>query len=205
MTDSLIEQLRRRARDPTRATDEADQYQQACPPPLDGRSIIRAEEALGFALFPLLRDAYRCVGNGGFGPGYGLLPLVLHEDPNGDESAVNLYTAFRSTDPEDPAWIWPAQLLPFCDWGCAIRSCVDCASKTGTIVTFDPNVRGIGEPISNALALSHASLADWFLDWLAGVRIWDLMFEPDVARAKTLVNPFTKQPLDVVPTKLRRP
>jgi hypothetical protein len=205
MTDSMIERLRQRAVDASLATDQAETFPRIANAPLDDQLICRAETLLGRALPPFLRDAYRFVGNGGFGPGYGLLPLLL-ENPGSsdDDSVVNLYTAFCSSDPEDSPWAWPPHLLPFCDWGCAIRSCIDCSTQSGPIVTFDPNVYDIGEPLSNAFARTHTSLEAWFSDWLAGVRLWDIMFEPDASRATSGINPFTKKPFVFVPTKLRR-
>src|SRR5262249_29429302 len=103
------------------ASDMAGRFPCAAPAPLDRLRLAHAESALGRPLPPVLRDAYLLVANGGFGPGYGLLPLwptvTLHH--------VDLYHALSSTDPEDQAWRWPEELVPFCDWGCAIRSCVD--------------------------------------------------------------------------------
>jgi hypothetical protein len=191
MLDSFIATLRHRAADTAAA-------------PLDERSISRAERALGRALPSLLRDVYRHVGNGGFGPGYGLLPLLPDQDSAADESLVGLYQTFVADDSRDVAWSWPEQLLPFCDWGCAIRACVDCSTADAAVVTFDPNVCGPGEPTSTALAITHASLHDWLADWVAGVNIWELMFEPDPSHARTGVDPITKKPFSVVPRKLRR-
>ncbi len=58
--------------------------------------------------------------------------------------------------------------------------------------------------MSSALALSHHSLESWLVDWLAGVKILDLMFEPDPERARIITNPFTKRPYPFTPNKLRR-
>jgi hypothetical protein len=156
---------------------------------------------MGVRLPMLLREAYREIGNGGFGPGYGLLPLVL-DRANGGETVVGLYQSFRGVDPEEPDWSWPIGLVPFCDWGCAIRSCVDCSSSEGRVVTFDPNPREIGDDMAVSLAATHDSLDAWFSDWIAGVNIWDVMFEPDTRRERTMVNPLT--PMPIVPLKLRR-
>ena len=131
--DSLITTLRQRAAGMASA-------------PVDEPSISRAERAVGRALPALLRAVYRHVGNGGFGPGYGLLPLLPERDAFPDESVVGLYQTFLSDDSRDVSWSWPEQLLPFCDWGCAIRACVDCSTADAAVVTFDPNVRGPGEP-----------------------------------------------------------
>jgi len=205
MTDILIARLRQRAADPRRATDQSGRFlKTSVAPVLDEHLVARAEECLRQQLPPLLRDAYRYVANGGFGPGYGIFPLLPASEPTGEESAVGLHTAFCSFDPNDPAWSWPINLLPFCDWGCAIRTCVDCSSAEGTVVTFDPNVRGVGEPMSTAFAVTHSSLHGWFSDWIAGVKLWDVMFEPDPGRAQTGINPLTKEPFVMVPTKLRR-
>lgn len=170
---------------------------------LDDEAIARAETILGRSLPGLLRDAYRHVGNGGFGPGYGLLQLLPDPRSVDVESVVGLYAAFCAPDLEDAAWLWPVDLVPFCDWGCAIRTCVDCSTPDGAIMTFDPNVRGPGEPMSKGFAATHPSLKSWFADWLAGIKIWDQMFEPDPSRAVPGINPFTKEPLSFVPTKLR--
>jgi len=160
---------------------------------------------LGRSLPPLLRAAYLRVGDGGFGPGYGLLPLFADDNTDGDESVVSLYQSFSLADPEDPGWQWPVQLVPFCDWGCAIRSCVDCSSELGAILTFDPNGYGPGEPFASTIAQTHASIDAWFFDWLEDVDIWNLMFEPDPENSKAGINPFTKAPMTFKAMKLRRP
>jgi hypothetical protein len=205
MTDLLIAKLRRRVSDPRTSTDQAHRFPQVAAAPLDEESIFEAERVLGLRLPPLLREIYRRVSAGSFGPGYGLLRLLPDPMSSRAESAIGLYTTFCSTDPEDPVWSWPVQLLPFCDWGCAIRSCIDCSTADGAVVTFAPNERGPSEPMSRAFAVTHPSLHAWFSDWIGGVKIWELMFERDPSRARTIMNPFTKQPSSFVPTRLRRP
>ncbi len=201
MTDPLIAELRRRAVDPALATDEKWRAGAA---PLDAAAIMGAERTLGRALPPLLREVYGTVGNGGFGPGHGLLPLVAVDSNDELESVVDLYCGLHATDPEDPVWSWPDDLVLFCDWGCAIRSCVDTSSPEGAVVTFDPNVRAERESMDAAFALTHTNLRAWFEDWIAGVKLWDLMFEPDPSRATEGINPFTRKPYRFVPSKLHR-
>ncbi|HVR62942.1 MAG TPA: SMI1/KNR4 family protein [Polyangia bacterium] len=203
MMNPLIAKLRERAADASLATDEAADITSGATVPVDDVSIARAETLLGRRLPSLLRDAYSNVGDGGFGPGYGLLRLLPDPRSADVESVVGLYTALCSIDPEDAAWSWPVDLIPFCDWGCAIRTCVDSSTPDGTIITFDPNARDLGDPMSTAFAATHPNLESWFTDWLAGVRIWDRMFEPDQSRAATGLNPFTKEPHTIVPTKPR--
>jgi hypothetical protein len=205
MSDLLIPALRRRSTNPATATDQADVVARVARPPVDEATLERAEKLLGRRLPAPLHDTFLYVGNGGFGPGYGLLPLFPLADDPAQESLVDLYLAFCSTDRRDSAWTWPPDLVPFCDWGCAIRSCIDCSSDAGAVVTFDPNVREPGAPLDLALSVTHASVQGWFEDWLAGVNLWDVMFEPDPDRAAIGVNPFTKKPFTLVSTKLRRP
>jgi hypothetical protein len=81
---------------------------------------------------------------------------------------------------------------------------VDCSSNEGAVVTFDPNSHQEGADWSDSFASTHASLEAWFSDWLAGVKIWDLMFERDPSQARAGINPFTRQPMTFVPSKIKR-
>jgi hypothetical protein len=167
--------------------------------------IAATEQRLGHKLPPLLAQVYREIGNGGFGPGYGMLGIVGGTVDLGDgNTAIDLYEMFRTSDPEDPAWTWPAGLLPVCDWGCAIRSCIDCTSSDGPVITFDPNSRDLNEPMDRALVQTHATVGAWFEDWVGGVNLWDVMFEDDPEGAVAGVNPFTKQPFMYKKARLRR-
>lgn len=76
------------------------------PEPVHAATVARAEAALGFALPPLLADLYLRVGDGGFGPEYGLLPL-LDSPPAGEPAAVVQYLANRESGRKDPDWPWP--------------------------------------------------------------------------------------------------
>ena len=201
---SLIEAILARAADERLRTDMSKHGGGFWFETLSESEIARAESHLGRRLPSLLRAAYSEIGNGGFGPGYGLLPLILDETPPRQETVVNIYLAFRGSAANEPEWSWPDNLVPFCDWGCAIRSCVDCASPDGAVFTFDPNTQQADQDMSPSLAVTHSSLDAWFRDWIAGVKIWDLMFQPDEERAREIVNPFTHKPFRVVPTKLRR-
>lgn len=77
--------------------------------PMDERTIASVEAMLGLRLPLMLRAMHRDVGKGGFGPGYGLLPPHLHDDSTEQETetATELYSALRKTDPEDQAWVCP--------------------------------------------------------------------------------------------------
>jgi hypothetical protein len=202
---SLIASVRARAADAQHRTDEVLHGGGFSSELLDDTEINKAERQLGLRLPSTLRAVYREIGNGGFGPGYGLLPLRLDPSLDEHETVVDLYSAFTSSDPKDPAWRWPDQLVPFCDWGCAIRSCVDCVSSDGKVVTFDPNARQPGQDLSASFAATHPSIDAWFRDWVSGVKIWALMFETDPDKSREITNPFTRKSISVAPMKLRRP
>ncbi|MEU9142755.1 SMI1/KNR4 family protein [Streptomyces sp. NPDC048349] len=143
-TEQLLEQVADRVRTCARGTGKAR------PAPLGSGEIARAEAILGFALPPLLALLHTRIGDGGFGPGQGLLPL---------RQAVGTYGAQRAS-----GWRWPEGVLPIADFGCGTYVCVDCRSETAQVLLFDPNP---GEP-DLAWSLDTPSLAAWLRGWLDG-------------------------------------
>jgi hypothetical protein len=137
------------------------------PPSASPEEVGQFEAASGLRLPPWLRAVYLTVANGGFGPGYGLLPLLPGGVADPGESALELYRQFRQPDPDDPRWSWPAHLLPLCDWGCAIRSCVSCRSEKGAVIRFDPNGHGPGASWRSAFTPESSSVRAWLLEWAA--------------------------------------
>jgi hypothetical protein len=164
-------------------------------PPLLPKDITKAESCLEFTLPPILRQIYTEIGNGGFGPGYGLLPLVggTRENP----AIVDAYIQSRSYS----GWNWPQGRLTVCDWGCAIASSVDCTDPLAPVFTFE---HAPDKPMSFSFAKTHSTFANWLGDWLAGVDLMDLMFEDDPAKDRTGINPFTRQPMVFRARRLRR-
>ncbi|OEJ33244.1 SMI1/KNR4 family protein [Streptomyces subrutilus] len=143
-TEQLPEQVADRVRTSVRA------HGRARPAPLGREEIARAEGILGFALPPLLAALHTRVGDGGFGPGQGLLPLG---------QAVRTYGAQRAS-----GWRWPEGVLPVADFGCGMYACVDCRSENAQVLLFDPNP---GEP-DLAWSIDAPGLAGWLRGWLDG-------------------------------------
>ena len=141
------------------------------------QEIEHAEKLIGFPLPEIVRRIYLEVRNGGFGSfHHPLLDIV---------TIANEYFEARSAHerghPE-----WPLCLLPICDWGCSILSCLDCASSGVPVVRVDynqdvPYMRQeyiltsdfqFFEPYSNnnvAAWIEASTLENWLGDWLAGV------------------------------------
>jgi hypothetical protein len=152
--EHLIERIRDRA---TRAG--------TANPPVSPEELEMAERILGFSLPPLLREVYLQVGNGGFGPGYGFLRLSRSNpsDPY-EESLVSIYQSFLVDDPECPQWKWPVKLVPVCNWGCALRSCVDCTTELAPVLRLDPELLAVGD--TAALRPEAPSLYNWLKAWV---------------------------------------
>ncbi|MET7357561.1 SMI1/KNR4 family protein [Streptomyces sp. NPDC005562] len=129
------------------------------PAPVDAGTLARAEVSLGFRLPPLLAALYTRVGDGGFGPEYGLLPLLEGKSSGGEPAVVEEYHAMRGS-----AWGWPEGVVPISHWGCAMYACVDCRTEEAQVLLFEPNG---GDP-SHAWFVDSPDLTTWLTAWLDG-------------------------------------
>ncbi len=93
-------------------------------PPASEESLQEAEHRLGYSIPALLRLCYLNVANGGFGPAYGIIGVSGgYESHFGN--LVETYEQLKG-DSALQGLQWNEGLLPFCEWGCGIFSCVDC-------------------------------------------------------------------------------
>jgi hypothetical protein len=154
-------------------------------PPASPEDIAETESQIGFPLPSLLRRVYETVING-IGPGYGLLIIGQGEGTLAAEYRTRADWTYvpEPGEPGNEQYPWPERLLPICNWGCAIWSCLDCRSPDGPIVTASGE-----EPFANT---GH-TLRSWLWAWLAGDDLFEQMFEPGPTRMGT--NPFTKKPI----------
>lgn len=136
---------------------------------------------------------YAEVANGTWGPEYGANGLIGGARVDLDRGLVDWYLAMRHAGPDedDPGWPgWPDRLVAVCHWGCAIWSCVDCATAEGRVIRFDPNEFGPGsESWAGAWTIERPTLADFLRDWLTG----SLPFMPE-ARYPTCPTPAAYTP-----------
>ena len=166
-SSDIIDAVARRACDERTRTDQVHVYLPKIRPTLTPSQVDAYESDLGVKFPPTLRRIYTEVGDGGFGPGYGFLPMSLPvESPN--DSIVQLYTTFSRSDPSDPTWAWPPGLIPITDWGCAIRTCV--RSSDSTIVVSDPNLHE--SDWSDTFLDQNCTLDEWLQRWCEGVNLW---------------------------------
>jgi len=174
----IIEAVRFRASNPRRRTDQSDTSRTAAASPASSYQISEAERSLGFPLPELLKKLLQEVGNGGYGPGYGLIGTPGGFSDDLGNSFVSLYEAFASKDPDDPAWDWPTGLVPICHWGCAICSCVDCLHDNGMYV-WDPNVWEAGQSPKIAIRALSRDLRSWLAAWSNDTDLWTEMYSAE--------------------------
>jgi hypothetical protein len=143
-----------------------------CVPPIQPRPILTVEEVemaefdLGFTLPPLIRTLYLQVADGGYGPGWGILPLNLDEQPS---VVAHDHWFRRSWRRGRPPKRWPEPFIRFCEWGCNIYSGIDCSQVTCPVLRFDPHRGGQNE--QGCLVRESDSLADWLTAWLEGKKL----------------------------------
>jgi hypothetical protein len=142
---------------------------------LSARKIDAAQRALGLTLPESLREMYTDVGNGGFGPDYGLIGLVggaRNEDGN---DVVGQYRMYQTPDPDDAEWSWPSGLLPVVNLGCAMYYCVDATSPEGKVIWFEPALIEPGTSPARAFIPLGRTFASLMEGWVAGEATMDVL------------------------------
>lgn len=163
--DQLILAIRERSQDPVRATESAEFVRPKVYGPVSDNDLAASENALGFSLPSFMRRLYGEVGNGGYGPGYGLIGVDNGATDDG-LSIVELYREFCTLTLDDSAWLWPKYLIPICNLGCGMYACIDCSTADGAIIWFEPNPREQGESLERYLIPVAPTMSAWLASWL---------------------------------------
>jgi hypothetical protein len=140
--------------------------------------VKQAEIDLGFHLPFILTNLYREIGNGGFGPGLGLIGVKGGAQSDfGD--IVATFNQLKN-DQLRAGRLWDNQTLPFCSWGCNIFCCVECDS-TNRISIFE----------DFRLWPKNYNIEDFFRLWMNGtdILLYDSSFDE---RTVEFMNPFTR-------------
>jgi hypothetical protein len=185
MSDIILELRRRLA---VKTTDQDDVLRTQPAACASEAAIASDEKSLGFRLPAVLRRVYGEIGNGGFGPGYGLIGVSGGRPDDTGKTLAEVYAINATVDPEDPSWSWPKGLVPICHWGCAIYSCVDCLSPGNPVRIFDPNAHEDSTSWDDALFDEAPSLEQWLREWAAGVDLWVKSYGDDGTIAKALAK-----------------
>lgn len=155
--------------------------------PATASEVDEAEELVGHSMPLLLRRLYLEVGNGGFGPGYGILGLRGGHGVPPDGRALDRYAQAASNPTIG------GSLVPVCDWGCAIESYVDWADPDGRMWGLDPNPTG---EVELALHPQEMRLVDWLAHWVEG-RLYQpwVVKDPDSGEWRCATNAETEAAL----------
>ncbi len=171
--DEVLDLIRQRA-----AAERKDPGTPAAPSfePASTEAVEEAEKSLDFALPPFLKRVLLEIGNGGFGPGRGLLGVGGGATDEHGSSLVDLYDSLSADNPDDPGWRWPQHLVPICCWGDSTYSCVDCSLPGGQVVTFDADSYHPGADLARLLEPLDMTVEQWLRAWAEGVDLWCQMF-----------------------------
>ncbi|MBA3822884.1 MAG: SMI1/KNR4 family protein [Ktedonobacterales bacterium] len=190
----LIERLLERIEQGPKPEDEYRSRKRRPYPPVLAADIERAEEALGFYLPPLLKDIYQTIGDGGFGPGYGLLRLNVPRSTWSNEQEDSIVLDYQELHNATAAQLneqlpvggtpqnrWPTGIVIINDWGCNIFSCLDCLSEPDYPILRRDYNRGYNE-----FCVESPSFAQWLEAWIDNIALFDLDWE----NAQKMVFPF---------------
>lgn len=165
--------------------------------PVSETEVQDAEKELGFSIPRLLRLCYLIVGNGGFGPGYGLIGLA-GGNASDYGTVVETYRTLQETlvialrDVKGSREEQGITLLPFCEFGCNMYACVDCKDTQYALYSLE----------EGRLFRENYSLHRFFEMWIDGI---DYSSEQEAVEVveQEVINPFTKKKT-IVRTRRRR-
>jgi hypothetical protein len=182
VNDSLIDRIRQ----------AAERERGPLPFPVATVGVVEeTERLLGFAIPALLRSCLLGVGNGGYGPGYGLIG-VAGGYASDSGTLVEVRSGLRDAC-ESEGLEWPKGLLPFCEWGSNIFSCVDGLDPRHPIHTFE----------MGSLGDEGYDLESFFERWIRGEPVSHDAACESVPRR--IINPFTSREETIWGRRPRRP
>jgi hypothetical protein len=172
-TAQLIQRLQIRNADRAIATDGGMHPRKAVPC-VTKQNLIATEKALKFKLPELVRSLYLEVGNGGFGPQYGI--VGTHGGAKLDGCTLETcYQQMLELANDCSVWRWPPMLLPLANLGCGMWSCVDCSYARLPMILWDPNnlddeleTGDAEQNWGNSFWDQGLSLNKWLVGWLDG-------------------------------------
>ncbi len=168
----LIERLQKCNADRATATDGGIHPRKAVPC-VTKQDLLAIEKSLGFTLPDIIRALYLRVGNGGFGPQYGIVGTKGGAKLDGC-TLETCYQQMLELANECSGWRWPPMLLPLANLGCGMWSCVDCTYARLPMFLWDPNPLDPELETDDALSNwgnsfwdQQLSLKKWLSGWLA--------------------------------------
>jgi hypothetical protein len=129
--------------------------------------VMELEAAIGYRLPEDLRKIYLEVGNGGFGPGYGL------EKVHRNDGLIASYNFARKLRSFDGNVKWPGSYLPICSGGCDLLGVVDLLSERVGFLHYEigegiPSEGIDAVPFQELTEWHSPSIKSWFESWMDG-------------------------------------
>ena len=194
--DPLVDRIRERRLDPNTRTSMSKSGYDIPPlcPPVSLDVVGAVERRQGFPLPPLLRTLYTEIGNGGFGPGYGLWGIGTDRDydritldppwigpgllagvagewlRNSLRNSISANPTFASTTGQPQDDFEAGRVVTVCDWGCANWSSIDCSTEEGEMI-FSHDRPEICDEIREGI-----SFRQWMQDWADVVDLWTRVY-----------------------------
>lgn len=137
-------------------------------PPASLTDVDAAEAAMGFTFPLLLRRLYTEVGNGHWGPSYGLYRLPCAGVQPDEDDLVGLYLECTSTErlTESPAVEWPTGLVPLIGRGCVDYELCDFLSPANPVWLLSGDSWDLDRPLNQSLNAVASSLVERLEAWL---------------------------------------
>jgi len=143
--ENLLSRITKLRQEPTLRTEYSDNHSELdLYSPISTEEVEGVERALGFRFPEIVRRCYLEIGNGGFGPGYGMIGVQIGAEEGHPESMCHscnpdLYLGNREEQRPEGMDPWPDQLVPLFERGCGMFDCVDCVSPEAYIVSLEDN------------------------------------------------------------------
>jgi hypothetical protein len=175
--DDLIEAIRLRALDPTTRTDWAVNAPTELARRATEDEIAEVERALEYSLHWFHRRLLLDVGNGGYGPGDGLIGLPGGRTDDEGRTVVELQALVAVVEGHGGL---VRNIVPLWDWGDGAWACMD--EETGHVLVADDS--GITD--------SGVSLQTCMVEWVAGRDVTERFF---AFEDRSGINPFSGKPM----------
>lgn len=144
-------------------------------------AVAAAEIILGHSLLPTMRQIYRSVAHGGFGPGDGVMGVDGGFEDDQRRNIVARYKWFQDADPEDPTWVWDPSWIPFCHWGSGVYSVVS-AIEPYPVFLVDPGAKEASLPMQSIVFPNDMTFDGWIGGWLKGEDLWFYVWDRAASR-----------------------
>ncbi len=168
--DDLVCRIKARVAEPLRHVDSAA-WVRPIPeiaPVATLADVDAAEAALGFPIPPLLRRLYTEVGNGRWGPSYGLEGIPTGGRKPDSNDLVGFYQQCTAPERalEAPVVEWPRGLVVLIGKGCVDYEVCDFLRPPYAVHLLSGDTWDPERPVVEALTLVAPSLADRLDAWL---------------------------------------